>query len=114
MDLMIGPARMSAAACHRPKPDLHVVEAADDTIRCGLWSGMIFLQSSSDNDVTGNGIDHPNSSDIKEVPQGILTDVNSLGMARSSRPAGHLRQVELAPSCGSCPKEMHVSVHLAI
>ena len=111
---MIGPARVSAAACHRTKPDLLVVEATGNTIRCGLSSGMISLQSSRDNDVTGNGIDHPNSSDIREVPQGVLTDVVSLGMARSSRPAGHLRQEELAPSCRSSPKEMHVSVHLAI
>ena len=105
---------MSAAACHRPKPDLNVVEATGNKIRWGLSVGMISLQSSSDNDVTGNGIDHPNSSDIKEVPQGVLTDVVSLGMARSSWPAGHLRQEELAPSCGSSPKEMHVSVHVAI
>ena len=114
MVLMIGLARMSAAACHRPKPDLHVVEATGNTIRCGLSSGMISLQSSSDSDVTDNGIDHPNSSDINEVPQGILTDVVSLSMARSSRPAGHPLQEELAPSCGSNPKETHVSVHLTI
>ena len=83
---------MSAAACHRPEPDLHVVVATGNTVRCGLPPGRISLQSSSDKDATGNGNDHPNCSEIKEVPQKILTEVVSLGMTRSLWPAGHLDQ----------------------
>ena len=82
----------SEAACHRPEPDLHVVEATDNTVRCGLPSGRISIQSSSDNYSTGNGNDHPDCSDIKEVPQKILTEVVSLGMTRNFWPAGHLHQ----------------------
>ena len=104
-----GPARMSAAAYHRLEPDLHVVEATDNTVRFGLSSGRISLQYSSDNDVTGDGIDHPNCSEFKEVPRRILTEVVSLGMARSFRPAGHLHQEDLVPSCGGSPKGTHVS-----
>ena len=63
-----GPARESAAACHRPEPDLHVVEATDNTIRCGLSSGRISLQSSRDDDATGNENDHPSCSEIRELP----------------------------------------------
>ena len=62
---------MSAAACHRPEPDLHVVEATGNTIRCGLPSGRISLQSLRDNDVTGNGIDHPDCFDIKKYHRGF-------------------------------------------
>ena len=40
MVVMIGPARMSAAASHRPEPDLHGVEATGNTIRCDLLSGL--------------------------------------------------------------------------
>ena len=85
-----GPARVSAAACHRPEPDLHVVEATGNTIRCGLSSGRIFLQSSRDNDATGNGNHHPSCSEISEVPREILIEVAISGRTRSFRPAGHL------------------------
>ena len=104
-----GPARRSAAACPRPEPDLHVVEAKGNTVRCGLQSGRISIQCSRDNDATGNGNDHPNCSEIKKVPQEILTEVVSLGMTRSFWPAGHLRQEDLAPSCGGSRKNTHVS-----
>ena len=114
MVVMIGPAGLSAAACHRPEPYLHIVKATGNTIRCGLSSGRISLQSSTDNDATGNGNGHSDCSTIKEVPQGILTELVSLGMAKSFRPAGHLHQEELVPSCGGSPKDTHVSVHLAI
>ena len=90
------------AACHRP-------EAIGNTVRCGLPSGRIAIQSSSDNDATGNGNDHPNCSEIKEVPQEILKEVVSLGMTRSFRPAGHLHQEDSTPSCGGSPKDTHVS-----
>ena len=101
-----GPARVSAAACHRPEPDLHVVEAAGNTI---LSSGRISLQSSRDNDATGNGNDHPSCFEIRDVPREILTEDASLGMARSFRPAGNLHQEDLAPCCGGSPKDMNVS-----
>ena len=58
------PAQESAGACHRPEPDLHVVEAIGNTIKGGLSSGRISLQSSSDNDAIGNGNDHPSCSEI--------------------------------------------------
>ena len=90
------------AACHRP-------EAIGNTVRCGLPSGRIAIQSSSDNDATGNGNDHPNCSETKEVPQEILKEVVSLGMTRSFRPTGHLHQEDLTPSCGGSPKDTHVS-----
>ena len=104
-----GPARVSAAACHRPEPDLHVVKATGNTIRCGLSSGRISLQSSRDNDATVNGNDHPNCSEISEVPRKILTEVASSGRARSFRPARHLHQEDLVPFCEDSPKDMHVS-----
>ena len=100
---------MSAAACHRPEPDLHAVEATGITVRCGLPSGRISIQSSRDNDATGYGNDHPNRSEIKKVPQKILTEVVSLSMTRSFWPAGHLHQEDLAPSCGCGPKDTHKS-----
>ena len=108
-DCHYGPARVSAAACHRPEPDLHVVEATDNTIRCSLSSGRISLQSSRDNDATGNGNDRPSCSEISEVAREILTEVASLGRVRSFRPAGHLHQEDLAPFCEGSPKDMHVS-----
>ena len=104
-----GLARASADACHRPEPDLHAVETTGNTIRCGLSSGGISLQSSRDNDATGNGNNHPSCSEIREVPREILAEYASLGMARSFRPAGHLYQEDLAPFCGGSPKNMHVS-----
>ena len=104
-----GLARVSAAACHWPEPDLHVVEATGNTIGCGLSSGRISLQSSRDKDATGNENDRPSCSEIREVPREILTEDASLGMARSFRPAGHLHQEDLAPFCGGSPNDMHVS-----
>ena len=100
---------MSAAACHRPEPDLHVVEATGNTIRCGLSSGRISLRSSRDNDATGNGNDHPSCFEISEVPRDILTEVASSDRAKSFRPAGHLHQEDLTPFCEGSPKDMHVS-----
>ena len=88
---------------------MHVVEATGKTIRCGLSPGRIFLQSSRDNDATGNGNDHPSCSEIRESPREILTEDASLGMERSVRPAGHLHQEDLAPFCEGSPKGMHVS-----
>ena len=99
---------MRASACHQPEPDLHVIEATGNTVKCGLPSGRISLQYSSDDD-TGNGNDHPNCSEIKKVPQEILTEVVSLGMTRSFWPAGRVHQDDLAPSCGGSPKDTHVS-----
>ena len=96
-------------ACHQPRPDLHVVKAIGNTVRYGLPSGMISIQSSNDNDATGNGNDHPNCSEIKEVPRKILTEVVSLGMTRSFWPAGHLHQEDLVSSCGGSPKDTYVS-----
>ena len=104
-----GSARVSAATCHRPEPDLHVVEATGNTIRCGLSSGRISLPSSRDNDATGNGNIHPSCSEISEGPREILTEIASSGRARSFRPAGHLHQEDLAPFCQGSPKDMHVS-----
>ena len=69
---------------------------------------QILLQSWSDDD-TGNGNDHPNCSEIKKIPQEILTEVVSLGMTRSFWPAGHVHQEDLDPSCGGSPKDTHVS-----
>ena len=48
-------------------------------------------------------------SEISEIPREVLTEVASLGRARSFRPAGHLHQEDLAPSCGGSPKDMPVS-----
>jgi hypothetical protein len=104
-----GPALESAAACQRPEPDMHVVEATGNTIRCGLSSGRISIQSSHDNDATGNGNDHPSCSETSEIRREILTEVASLGKARHFGPAGHLHQEDLAPFCGSSSKDMHVS-----
>ena len=67
------------------------------------------MQSSRDGNATGNGNDHPNCSEIKEVPQEILTEVARLGVTRSFWPAGYLHQEDLAPSCGDSPKDTHVS-----
>ena len=99
----------SEVACHRSEPDLHVVEATGNTVRCGLPFGRISTEFSSDNDATGDGNDHPKSSEIKEVPQDILREVVSLGMTRSFCPAGHLDEEDFAPSCGGSPKDMHLS-----
>ena len=44
MVVMIVPAQ-KRVACHRPEPDLHVVEATGNTIRCALSSGRTSLQS---------------------------------------------------------------------
>ena len=96
-------------ACHRPEPDLHVVEATGNTVICGLPSGRISIQSSRGNDATDTENDHPNCSEIKEVPLEILTKVVSSGMKRSFWPAGHLHQEDLTPSCGGSPKDTHVS-----
>ena len=98
----------SEVAWHRPEPDLRVVEATSNTVRCGLPSGRISIQSSNDNDATGNGNDHPNCSEIKEVLRKILTEVVSLGMTGSFWPEGHLHQEDLAPSCGGSPKDTHM------
>ena len=100
---------MSAAACHRPEPDRHVVEATDNTVRCGLPSGRIFIYISRDNYATDNGNDDPNCSEVKKVLLEILTEVASLGMTRSFWPARHLHQEDLAPSYGGSPKDTHVS-----
>ena len=78
-----GATRRSVAACHGPEPDLHVVEATGNTVRCGFPPGRISIQSSSDNDATGDGNSHPNCSEIKGVPQEVFTEVVNLGMARS-------------------------------
>ena len=58
---------MSAAAYHRPEPDLHVVEATGNTIRYALTSDRTSLQSSCDDDATGNGNDHSDCSETTEV-----------------------------------------------
>ena len=100
---------MSAAACHRPEPDLHVIEATGNAVRCDVPSGRNSQQSSRGNDATGNGNDHPICFETKGVPQEIITEVVSLGMARSFLPVGHLYQEELAPSCGGSPTDTHVS-----
>ena len=89
---------MSAAACHRPEPDLHIVEATGNTIICALSSGTVSLQSSCDNDATGNENDHSDCSETTDVTWEILTEVVSLGRARSVWPAGHLHREEFAPS----------------
>ena len=59
--------RESAAACHRPEHDLNVVEATGNTIRFVLSFGRISLQSSCDNDATGNGNDRSDCSETIEV-----------------------------------------------
>ena len=100
---------MSAAACHRAEPDLHVVEATGITVRYDLPSGRISQQSSRDNDATRSRNDHSNCSETKGVLQEIITEVLSLGMARSFRPVGHLHQEELVPSCRGSPTDTHAS-----
>ena len=97
------------AACRRSEPDLHVVVATGNTVRCGLPPGRISIQSLDDKHGTVNGNDLPNCSEIKEVPHEILREVVSLGMTRSFWSAGHLYQEDLVPSCGSSPRDLHVS-----
>ena len=60
---------LSEVACHRPESDVHVVETTRNTARSGLPSGRVSIQSSSDNDATGNGIDRPNCFEIKDAPR---------------------------------------------
>ena len=68
---------------HRPEPDPDVVEVTCNTVRCGLPSVRISIQSSNDNDATSKGDDHPDCSEIKEVSQENLPEVVSLDMTRS-------------------------------
>ena len=115
IDCQDGATPRRVAACHRPEPDLPVVEATANTVACDLPSDRISIQSSSDNDATGYLNDHPNCSEIKEVMQEILTEVVSLSMTKTFWSAGYPHQEDLATSCGGRPKDIHVSsapVHL--